>query len=564
MSTRKEKVGTSAQFFSWRYPVLTLLQVCSLSTAVGLVGFAVMQRWFPLADMLRTLLLDAAACGIILLLPVRIGKLFFLIAFIPLLISASVSIGHLFLFHAPVSSFAVISIFETSPRELFEFLQDFASGFSITVVSLCVIGSFLLFLHIWRNISSSSVSVARTPILYAGVAVFCIGVGAAAVHKGDRLLRSHHLYLLASGLKTHLHTLQELKRIQAERVGLTPDTVTIVPELASEPYTQVIVIGESANRNHLGLYGYHRPTTPRLASFLEDPGFLVFNDVVASDTHTVPNLRAMFLIAELQSGDSFLSRPSLVQVFSAAQFKTWWLSNQITTHSALSTSLIAEDADVTQYLNTAHDEGRSVRYDGDLLPELDKALADTASRKAIFVHLLGSHLSYALRYPTAFTHFTETGDIPDAPWRGPKEKHYVNTYDNSIRYTDAVLTEIIGRVKEKGGRAVVLYVSDHGQEVYDTRPIRGQMAENPSRHMFDVPFLLWLSSDFAAARPDFVAVARARRNTPFITSDFAHTVADLAGIRFEGFQPEKSLFDPEYTLRERRVCGDKLYDILDK
>ncbi len=548
---------------AWRRPALTLLQACSLSMAVGVAGFAVMHRWFPLADMLRSLLLDFSLAGIMLLLPVPLGKLFFLVVFIPLLISAFISIGHLLLFQAPVSSFAVISIFETSPHELFEFIRDFASGFSVAVVTLCVAASLLLFVLIWRNISSSPISVVKTPILYAVTAVFCIAVGAAAVHKGDRLLRSHHLYLLASGLKTHLQTLQELKQIQTERIRPAPNTVTIRPELASEPYTQVIAIGKSANRNHLGLYGYHRPTTPRLSSLLSDPGFLVFNDVVASDTHTVPNLRAMFLLPELKTGDGLLSSPSVVQMFSAAGFKTWWISNQITTHSALSTSLIADDADITLYLNTACDEGRSVRYDGDLLPELDKALADPAPHKAVFVHLLGSHLSYALRYPPEFAHFTRTDDIPDAPWRSTKEKHYINTYDNSIRYTDAVLTAIIDKVRNNGGRAVVLYVSDHGQEVYDTRPIRGQMAEHPSRHMFDVPFLLWMSPDFASVRPDFVTRAREQRDTPFITSDFAHTVVDPAGIRFAGFQPERSLFAPEYTAQERRVCGNKLYDLLD-
>lgn len=531
---------------------------------VGLTGFAVMQRWFPLADMLRSLLLDAALAGFILLLPTTFGKAVFSVVFIPLLISAFIAAGHLFLFHAPVSPFAIISIFETEVHELFEFIQDFTSVFSIIGVIVYSIMSFFIFIYVFRSISSSEVSIVHTPVLYAGIAIFCIAITGVTIYKGDRLLRSHHLYLLANGLKTHLQTIQQLRQIQAGRSGFPSDSITVLPEIASEPCTFVIVIGESANRNHLGLYGYHRPTTPRLSSFLSDSAFLVFNDVISSDTHTVQNLRAMFLFSELKTGDSLLSSPSLVQAFSGAQFKTWWISNQITTRSALSTSLIADDADITCYLNTSLDEGRSVHYDGELLPELDDALADTAPRKAIFMHLLGSHLSYALRYPPHYRHFTGTDDIPDTPWRKAKEKYYINTYDNSIRYTDSVLADIIDRVNKGGDRAVVLYVSDHGQEVYDTRPIRGQMAENPSRHMFDVPFLLWLSPGFAAARPDLVVLAAARRNAPFITSDFAHTVTDLAGIRFDGFQAEKSLFSPQYTPRKRYVCGDKLYDMLNK
>lgn len=336
------------------------------------------------------------------------------------------------------------------------------------------------------------------------------------------------------------------------------------------PAVYVFVIGESANRNHLALYGYPRDTTPRLSALLRQdqragrsPQLFMFTNAISSDTHTIPNLRAMLLFQELSPDNEPLSSPSLLQLFQAAGFKTWWLSNQVTTHSALSTALIADDAHVTRYTNTARDEGRSVRYDEILLPELDAALADAAPRKAIFLHLLGSHLSYALRYPPEFAFFTKISEIPDAPWRGPKEKGYINDYDNSIRYTDDLLARIIAKVRHNDGSAAVLYVSDHGQEVYDTRPVRGQMIENPSRHMFDVPLLLWLSPDYRARHPEVVAAAAANKDLPFITSDFAHTAADLARIRFPGFRAEKSLFAPEYAPRQRILPGNRLYETLE-
>ena len=143
-------------------------------------------------------------------------------------------------------------------------------------------------------------------------------------------------------------------------------------------------------------------------------------------------------------------------------------------------------------------------------------------------------------------------------------KGYINAYDNSIRYTDALLARIIAKVERSGGIASVLYVSDHGQEVYDTRPVRGQAIENPSRHMFDVPFLLWFSPAYQALYPDVVATAAAHRDIPFITSHFAHAAADLARIRFTGFQREKSLFAPEYTPHERILPGNRPYDTLDE
>lgn len=109
---------------------------------------------------------------------------------------------------------------------------------------------------------------------------------------------------------------------------------------------------------------------------------------------------------------------------------------------------------------------------------------------------MGSHLTYALRYPPEFGVFSSTDDIPTKPWRTESEKQYVNTYDNSIRYTDHIVSSVINAVKRKGGDAFVVYFSDHGQEVYDTRPVRGQIANDPSKHMLDIPFLCWFSPEY--------------------------------------------------------------------
>lgn len=555
--------------------VTTLLSIAAplagLSICVGIAAFSVTWRWFPIADMLRSVLLDAAVAWFAIALPLGAGRIWIGVAFFPLLISAVAAIAHLLWYDAPISPFAVLSLFETSPAESLEFFQDHAS-LPAAATFLAGLGvAFALLIRAWRKLPTMKELTFRFPGLKLGILAFCLVVAGTALHKGDRLLRSHHLYLLADGLRDYAHTSRAVEHIRAKRAGFAPAAVVAPSARETTPRVHVFVIGESANRNHLALYGYPRDTTPHISAMLRQdrqaggpPQVFAFTNVISSDTHTIPNLRAMFLFQDLRTDENPLSSPSLLQLFKAAGFKTWWLSNQVTTHTALSTALIANDAHVTRYVNTARDEGRSASYDEALLPELDVALEDAAPRKAIFLHLLGSHLTYALRYPPEFNFFTETGDIPDAPWRGSKEKGYINAYDNSIRYTDALLARIIAKVERSGGISSVLYVSDHGQEVYDTRPVRGQAIENPSRHTFDVPFLLWFSPAYQALYPDVVATAAAHRDIPFITSHFAHAAADLARIRFTGFQRGKSLFAPEYTPHERILPGNRPYDTLDE
>lgn len=42
-----------------------------------------------------------------------------------------------------------------------------------------------------------------------------------------------------------------------------------------------------------------------------------------------------------------------------------------------------------------------------------------------------------------------------------------------------------------------VYFSDHGEEVYDTPPHKtcGRNEDNPTRHMYTIPFLLWTSEN---------------------------------------------------------------------
>ena len=113
-------------------------------------------------------------------------------------------------------------------------------------------------------------------------------------------------------------------------------------------------------------------------------------------------------------------------------------------------------------------------YDAVVLPELEKVLGNAVERKAVFIHLMGSHLTYALRYPPEFGVFSSTDDIPTKPWRPESAKRYVNTYDNSILYTDLIVSGIINAVKRKGGNAFVVYFSIMGRKCM----IRARYAAN--------------------------------------------------------------------------------------
>ncbi len=528
------------------------------SLLTGLISFGATLRWFPLSDMLRSLLLDTLLTLPVMFLPGVLGVGFLILSFVPFLAVTLANVVHILLYRAPISTFAIQSIFETTSNEAREFVTDFFSIPNALILAAVFVIPFFLLVKAVRARHSLSLSPVHVLLL-----ILCIPIAYSAVRKGPRLLASHGVYQFCTTLCRYADEIRAVDAVRTERQSLSLAPVAFLDGDPAMPRTYVFIVGESANRNHFSLYGYKRNTTPRLEAMRDE--LVIFDDVISPDTHTIPSLRKVLLFPELRQGDSILSSPSVLTLLNSAGFTTYWISNQaVNVEGATGVRLFAEDAKHVSFLNMARDEGRSVSYDAVVLPELEKVLGNAVERKAVFIHLMGSHLTYALRYPPEFGVFSSTDDIPTKPWRPESAKRYVNTYDNSILYTDLIVSGIINAVKRKGGNAFVVYFSDHGQEVYDTRPVRGQIANDPSKHMLDIPFLCWFSPEYQRRNAEFVGRVKGAVHKPWVTSEFAYAAAELARLSFGGSKPEKTPFSAGYEPWARYAPNGSEYGSLDK
>lgn len=112
--------------------------------------------------------------------------------------------------------------------------------------------------------------------------------------------------------------------------------------------------------------------------------------------------------------------------------------------------------------------------DGELLPLIDDQLMMARDKNFLVVHLEGTHEEYRLRYPPEFSKFTSKDEVAEREeWKKIKAE-----YDNAVLYNDNdyVLNEIIERFEDKD--AVVIFVSDHDNEVYDGRDFFGIQVKN--------------------------------------------------------------------------------------
>ncbi|MBQ4280406.1 MAG: lipid A phosphoethanolamine transferase [Rikenellaceae bacterium] len=310
----------------------------------------------------------------------------------------------------------------------------------------------------------------------------------------------------------------------------------------------VLVIGETSRAANWELFGYDRPTNPQLSRVTN---LVPLRDALTQSNTTHKSVPMMLSAASAEDFDRIYREKSILTAFREAGFRTVFLSNQRPNRSFI--DYFAAEADRYENLRDRLDPNDPNPLDMDLLRLFDDELARGAQKELIVLHTHGSHFNYTERYPDSSRYFT-----PDRieTIRASEREQLVNAFDNTVRYTDAVLAGIIGRLDSLGAPAVLIYSSDHGEDMLDDA--RGHFLHSspiPSYYQMHVPMLLWYSDAYEAAFPDAVATARANAPRPVSTNIVFHTLLGAGGVETPLFDPALSLTDPRFDPRPRTWLG---------
>ena len=136
-----------------------------------------------------------------------------------------------------------------------------------------------------------------------------------------------------------------------------------------------------------------------------------------------------------------------------------------------------------------------------------------------------------------------------------------NAYDNAIVATDRFLASVIELLRAQGCPASMLYISDHGEDVYDDARERFlHSSPDISYYQLHVPMLLWMSPAYREAYPQLVATAQANQRRPISTNAVFPTMLELAGIRTRYRRDSLSVVSSSlrtgtrYYLNDRYAC----------
>lgn len=318
----------------------------------------------------------------------------------------------------------------------------------------------------------------------------------------------------------------------------------------SVPEIYVLMIGETARADNFGIYGYERNTTPELA---KQKSLIVFKDAITMSNTTHKSVPMIMSSIGTEPYDSIYYRKGIITAFKESGFKTAYISNQRRNNSFI--DFFGTEADDVTFLKDNLPITANV-YDDKLLETLQSKLKDYHGGKLFIVlHCYGSHFNYADRYPAEKAVFKPCEII------AAKQKYrdnLVNSYDNTIRYTDHLIASVIGMVSRTGAASAVIYTSDHGEDIFDDA--RGRFlhaSPSPTYFQVRVPLMLWMSPAYAALYAGKVQQLRSHVKVPVSTNMVVfHTLLDMAGISTPMLQNEYALGNKTFKWHQRQYVND--------
>jgi glucan phosphoethanolaminetransferase (alkaline phosphatase superfamily) len=325
-----------------------------------------------------------------------------------------------------------------------------------------------------------------------------------------------------------------------------------VGEAVDSPQVVVMVIGESSRSDRWSLNDYKRETNPLLKN---EPNLVSLANVVTAVSAT--RLSVPVIVSRkpaTQSLQAGFSEKSFLSAFKEAGFKTYWLSNQMSFGQFdTPVSVFAKEADVVQFMNLGGFTDTS-SFDEVLLYPLNHAIADPAKKKLIVLHTLGNHWNYSHRHPKAFDKWQPSlFGMENPAYTDLKLKAQLNnSYDNSILYTDWFLSKVIGALKQSQQLSALMYVSDHGQTLYDGT-CRLAFHGHNTQFEFHIPALVWYSDLYQSTYPDKVAQLQHNKKARLSTENVFHTLLDMANIRYSSEQLEWSFLSKNLRRHKRYV-----------
>lgn len=250
----------------------------------------------------------------------------------------------------------------------------------------------------------------------------------------------------------------------------------------------VFIIGETTRWDHMGVMGYSRDTTPNLA---RETNLVTFAGE-SCDTATRLSLRCMFVrkgAAQDNEGRT-TTEHNVFTVMDSLGFSSELFSMQSEVWFYRSGGF--DDITVREQIGSARNNRGLPVDDMLLVPELRASIArHPAGKHLIVLHTKGSHYLYSQRHPRSFARYKPECLSVDAFCT---REQLVNSFDNSIGYTDHFLSQVFDSLRDKD--AIVFFASDHGESIEENTSFHATPRSLAPPEQFRSAMTVWASERF--------------------------------------------------------------------
>jgi len=378
-------------------------------------------------------------------------------------------------------------------------------------------------------------------LLYIGVGLGVVAAFAATSYKEyvsffrnhDQANKIVNTINYTYGTERYFH-----EEAEKRRVFVWLDRNAHLAPYPDDLYTVLIfIVGEAARAANFSLQGYGRDTNPRLAK--ED--VIYFKDMTSCGTLTNISVPCMFSSSDRKDfnvNDAQFTQ-NLLDLLAASGYDLLWRENDSSCKD------VCDRVPTEDMVAIGNRKYCFVGYcqDGALIDGLKGKLSAIRKNTVIVLHTMGSHgPSYYQRYPDEFKKFTPTCDTADL--QNCSQEAIVNTYDNTILYTDYIISSVIDLAKQLPNLQIsVMYVSDHGESLGENNVyLHGLPYGIAPAEQTHIPFLLWMSETMTKYGYIDSACLRRKAGKALSHDNIFHSLLGLLEVKSILYQPRKDIF----------------------
>jgi arylsulfatase A-like enzyme len=242
------------------------------------------------------------------------------------------------------------------------------------------------------------------------------------------------------------------------------------------PGANVVLIGiDTLRADHLGCYGYRRPTSPRLDGLARDS--VVFTTAISQAPWTLPAFASIFtglLPSSHRAGEgkqlnvSSLdpSHDTLATVLKRAGYRTG---------SFVSNGYVGKDVGMAAGFD---DFGAKMLAIGAAEGAVEWLRAHGRERFFLFLHIVDPHQPYSPspEHAAPFLDASYRGPVgtsfagwANPSWNDADRRRVIDLYDGEVHFADSLVGRVVDTLAALGvtQKTIVVVTSDHGEELFE-------------------------------------------------------------------------------------------------